>query len=310
VSVETTIVIPAYNESARLAAGYARLSDTLEAMGPERTEVVIVDDGSSDDTMAVAGQVYGHLPHWRVVQQPVNRGKGAAVRLGISVATGARVLATDADLSIRPRDFPALVGALDDCDIAAGSRIHEGHPGYNSLLRTVAGRAFNWLVRHYTGTKLRDTQCGAKGYRLGPARVLGLYGFYERFVYDAEMLYLAQRLGLVVRPVEVTWDDIAGSSVSLGRDSLQMIKDLRSFARTPYENPVVELAPDVALDEVAALAGQARLVGLALARGADDALLVLSRDGAPGGVGVAQALRGRLRTARIDELRGRRFEAV
>ncbi len=309
-SVETTIVIPAYNESARLAAGYARLSDTLDTMGPERTEVVIVDDGSRDDTMAVAGRVYGHLPHWRVVQQPVNRGKGAAVRLGISVAAGARVLATDADLSIRPRHFPALVAALDDCDIAAGSRVNNDHSGYNSLVRTAAARTFNRLVRHYTGTALRDTQCGAKGYRLGPARVLGLYGFYDRFVYDAEMLFLASRLGLVVHPIEVTWDDIAGSSVHLGRDSIQMFKDLRSFARTPYENPVVELTPDVELDRVSELARQARLVGLALARGTDDAVLVLGRDGAPGGAGVAQALGGRLRTARIDELRGRSFEAV
>ena len=103
----------------------------------------------------------------------------------------------------------------------------------------------------------------------------------------------------MVHPIEVTWDDIAGSSVHLGRDSLQMIKDLRSFARTPYENPVVS-PPRRRVDRVSELARQARLVGLALARGTDDAVLVLGRDGAPGGAGVAQALGGRLRTARID----------
>jgi dolichyl-phosphate beta-glucosyltransferase len=309
VTVETTIVIPAYNESKRLAAGYERLAGVLEAMGPERTEVVVVDDGSSDATMRVAHAVYGHLPHARFLQQPVNRGKGAAVRLGISVALGANVIATDADLSIRPRHFPEIVAALATCDVAPGSRVQGGHITYDSALRTWAGKVFNRLVRHYTGTTLRDTQCGAKGFRLGPARVLGLLGFYDRFIYDAEMLYLAERLGLRVRPVEVTWDDVAGSSLRVGRDSLQMIRDLRSFRRTRYENPVVVLARDVAVD-IAPLARQARLVGLAVARGADDALLVLARDGSLGGVSLAEALGGRLRTAGLDELRGRTFEAV
>ena len=89
--------------------------------------------------------------------------------------------------------------------------------------------------------RLRDTQCGCKGFQLGPARILSLLGFYDRFIYDAEMLYLADQLGLSITPIDVTWDDIAGSSVRVGRDSLQMIRDLRSFSRTHYENPVVEL---------------------------------------------------------------------
>jgi dolichyl-phosphate beta-glucosyltransferase len=310
VAVTTSLVIPAYNEAKRLAAGYERLRGALASMDPEHTQVVIVDDGSSDDTLAVARQVYGHLPHARFVQQPVNRGKGAAVRLGISVAEGARVLATDADLSIRPQHFPDLLAALADCDVAPGSRVHEGHITYDSFVRTTAGKVFNLLVRHYTNTTLRDTQCGAKAFRLGPARVLGLLGFYDRFSYDAELLFLAQRLGLDVRPVHVTWDDVAGSSVRVGRDSLQMIRDLRSMRHTRYENPVVELARGVDVTEIAPLARQARIGGLAVARGADDDLLVLARDGAVGGAGVAEALGARLRIAGLDELRGRSFEAV
>lgn len=306
----TSIVIPAYNEARRLGAGYDRLRDVLEAMDPERTEVVVVDDGSADDTLLVAHQVYGHLPHTRFVRQPINKGKGAAVRLGIGVALGERVIATDADLSIRPQHFPELLAALEHADIAPGSRLKEGSNAYVSPLRTVAARVFNVLVRHYTGTTLRDTQCGAKAYRRGPARVLGLLGHYERFIYDAENLYLAGRLGLSVRPVPVTWDDVVGSSVRVGRDSLQMIRDLRSFSRTRYENPAVELRADVDLAAVADAARATRLSGLALARGDADALLVLGRDGAVGGVGVAEALGGHLRTTSLDELRGRSFEAV
>ncbi len=309
-AVATSLVIPAYNESARLAAGFERLRDVLDAMDPERTEVVVVDDGSRDDTLRVAHEVYGHLPHTRFVQQPVNRGKGAALRLGISVAVGDKVVTSDADLSIRPRHFPEFLAALAACDVAPGSRVKEGSSAYESPLRTVAGKTFNLLVRHYTGTKMRDTQCGAKGFRLGPARVLGLLGFFDRFVFDAEMLYLAARLDITVCPVDVTWDDVAGSTVRVGRDSLQMVRDLRTIRHTRYENPVVELAGDVDVTEVASHARQARLVGLALARGAIDTLVVLPRDGALGGVSLADALGGRLRTTRPEELRGRTFEAV
>jgi dolichyl-phosphate beta-glucosyltransferase len=310
VTVTTSLVIPAYNESKRLAAGYERLRDVLTTMDPEMTEVIVVDDGSSDDTLGVAREVYGRLPHARFVQQPVNRGKGAAVRLGVSVAVGANVIATDADLSIRPQHFPDLVAALATCDVAPGSRVHGRNVTYDSLVRTTAGRVFNLLVRHYTGTTLRDTQCGAKGFRLGSARMLGLLGFYDRFSYDAEMLFLARRLGLTVRPVPVTWDDVAGSTVRVGRESPKMIWDLRSIRHLRYQNPVVELARDVAVTEIAPLAVQARIGGLVVARGAGDDLLVLARDDAMGGAGVAEALGARLRVAGLDELRGRTFEAV
>ncbi len=253
-TITTSLVIPAYNESRRLAAGFERLRPVLDDMGPEQIEVVVVDDGSSDDTLQVAHAVYGHLPHVRFVQQPQNRGKGAAVRLGISVASAPFVISTDADLSIRPVHLPEFVVALRDSPIVPGSRDQDTVDGYDTLLRTFASRTFNRLVRHFTGTTLRDTQCGCKGFRLGPARILGLLGFYDRFVYDAEMLYLADQLGIAIRPIPVTWDDIAGSTVHVGRDSIQMIRDLRTLRRRRYENPVVELAVDVevrALDEAA-----------------------------------------------------------
>jgi dolichyl-phosphate beta-glucosyltransferase len=279
-------------------------------MGPEQTQVIVVDDGSSDDTMQVAHDVYGHLPHALFVQQPHNRGKGAAVRLGIAVASAPLVIATDADLSIRPIHLPEIVVALGDDQLVPGSRDTDTADGYDTFLRTFAGRVFNRLVRHYTGTKLRDTQCGCKGFQLGPARILGLLGFYDRFVYDAEMLYLADQLGITTRPIPVTWDDIPGSTVHIGRDSLQMIRDLRSLKQRHYENPVVVLAPDVDVTAVDDAARASRIQGLVIARGAESALVVLPRDGAVGGVGIASALGGSLRTADLAELRGRTFDAV
>jgi dolichyl-phosphate beta-glucosyltransferase len=309
-TVTTSIVIPAYNESLRLAAGFERLRPVLEELGVEQTEVIVVDDGSSDDTMNAAHAVFGHLPHTLFVRQPVNKGKGAAVKLGISVAQGQYVIATDADMSIRPLHFPDIVAALAQSPLVPGSRVHEGAMDYESLLRNVAGRVFNRLVRHYTGTTLRDTQCGCKGFQLGPARLLGLLGFYDRFIYDAEMLYLADQLGLGIAPINVTWDDISGSSVRVGRDSLQMIRDLRSFRRTQYRNPVVKLPRNVDVDAIRKAARETRVQGLVVARGPLDSLLVLPRDGALGGAGIAAALEGTLGTAGIAELRGRTYEAV
>ena len=309
-TVATSIVIPAYNEALRLAAGFERVAPVLEQLGPDQLEVIVVDDGSSDDTLRVAHQVYGHLPHTLFVQQPVNRGKGAAVRLGIAVARGERVIATDADMSIRPEHFPAILAALAAHPLVPGSRVHEGEIAYDSLLRTLAGKVFNRLVRHYTGTTLRDTQCGCKGFQLAPARLLSLLGFYDRFIYDAEMLYLADQLDIEVTPINVTWDDITGSSVNVGRDSLQMIRDLRSFRRTRYENPVVRVARTTDVEAVRTLARQARVQGLVLARGALDSLVVLPRDGALAGTSIAEGLAGTLATAGLADLRGRTYEAV
>jgi dolichyl-phosphate beta-glucosyltransferase len=309
-TVTVSIIIPAYNESLRLANGFERLRPILEQLGLTSTEVIIVDDGSSDDTLHVAHEIYGHLPERLFVQQPHNIGKGAAVRLGIALARGEMVIVADADMAIRPAYFPLILEALANAPLAPGSRTSQGRINYDSALRTVAGGIFHRLVRHYAGTKVRDTQCGCKGFRLGPARLLALMGMVNRFAYDAEMFYLAEQLGLVVTPVTVQWDDIEGSSVNVSRTSLNVLSDLRHLSRTRYENPVIELDPGVDATTVRDASRQARLQGLVLARGADFDMLVLPRDGALGGLSVAAALDGHLRTAELHEFRDRLLEAV
>src|SRR5579863_7946408 len=137
-TLSTSLVIPAYNESLRLSAGFERLRPVLDEMGPDHVEVIVVDDGSRDDTMQVAHDVYGHLPHVVFVQQPQNRGKGAAVRLGISVASAPLVIATDADLSIRPIHLPEFVVALRDTALVPGSREQDHNDGYDTFVRTIA----------------------------------------------------------------------------------------------------------------------------------------------------------------------------
>lgn len=308
--IRTSIIIPAYNEASRLSSGFERLRPILEELDPDDTEVIVVDDGSNDNTMRAASELYGNLAHTQFIQQPVNRGKGAAVRLGIAVAHGDNLIAADADMSINPRHFIEILAALGHSELAPGSRVDQGHINYDSPIRTWAGKVFSRLARHYSGTTLRDTQCGCKGFQRGPARLLGLLGMIDGFTFDAEMFFLANQLALTVTPVKVTWDDVSGSSVRIGRDTIAMVRDLRALPRTRYANPVVELPHDVLIGDIAVSARQTRVRGLCLARAQENALLVLPRDGSLAGLGIAEALHGTLRTAHLNELRDRTYEAV
>ena len=287
-----------------MADGFARLAPVLDDLGAD-TEVVIVDDGSSDNTMAAAREVYGHLAHLLVVRQEPNLGKGAAVRLGLGLAGGARVLVADADMAINPRHFPDMLATLDDVDVAPGSRVEGRRVRYDSFVRNLASDAFHFLVHHYTGLTLRDTQCGAKAFRAGPARLLALLATTNGFAYDAEMLSLALRLDLTIRPVSVTWDDVSGSTVNVGSDAIAMIRDLRRLSRHDYQNPAVEVGLDVDPADLSSAMAEVRAHGLVLARGTANGVVVLPRDGALTGAGIAAAVGGRLRTTDLAELRGR-----
>lgn len=305
-----SIVIPAFNEASRLEAGFQRVASIVDALGAADLEVVVVDDGSTDDTGPRAARVYGDLPHASVVRHEHNRGKGAAVRTGFTMARGEHVVVCDADMAIDPRHIPDLIAALATADIAVGSRNLNGTIHYDSRLRTVAGGAFNALVRREVGTDLRDTQCGFKGYRLGVARLLGALSTVDRFAFDVEALMLAHRLDLRVTPVTVTWDDVDGSSINVVRDSVRMIRDILSLRSRPYEVPVITTSADVDAVVVRSSAVASRLGGLCLARGSDDCLIVLPRNGAVGAIDVARAVGGSIGVAGTDRLRGRRLEGV
>ena len=308
--LELSLVIPAFNEADRLAEGFERLRPVLEVLDPTTLEVIVVDDGSSDDTMQRAHEVYGHLEHARFVQQPANLGKGAALRLGVGLATGTSVVTIDADMAIDPTQLPLFLTSLRDSAFVPGSRAIKGHINYDARLRTWAGEVFNRLVRHYTGTTQRDTQCGCKGFQLGTARLLALLAMVDGFAFDVELFFLADRLELSVRPLLVTWSDVEGSSVQPVRVARAMLRDIRALATTRYENPVVALDSAVTAEEVAVIAARARLHGVVLARGKEDTLLVVGRNDALGAASVATGLHGVLRTVGLDELRGREYEAV
>ena len=309
-TITTSIIIPAYNEEARLARGFARLSPVLNELGATNTEVIFIDDGSTDATLKIAHDLYGGLPEKLLMQQPKNLGKGAAVRLGIAVAQGDNIIVADADMAINPVQMPQMITLLQTHAVVPGSRTVNGKIEYDSALRSIAGSAFSKMVKHYTGTTLRDTQCGFKGFQRGTARVLAALAMIDGFAYDAEFFYLARLLEIDIEPLTVTWDDVRGSSVKLGSDSRKMLHDLRDLSKTEYENPIVELPKDIEVSAVSDAARKARVQGLALARGETNTLVVLPRDGSLGGLGIAATLNGTLRIAGVGELKNRTYEAV
>jgi Glycosyl transferase family 2 len=228
-TLELTIVVPAFNEAHRLAEGMKRFDAAVGdgAVDLERTEVVVIDDGSADGTTATARSLLSALPHHRVVRLPENRGKGAAVRTGVGVARSRHVAFMDADMAIDPRAIPQLISGLDTNDLVVGSRaLPDSMVESTYAIRSVMGRLFNRLVTTGTGLGLEDTQCGFKAFRTPVARLLFHLVRIDRFAFDVEILTRARRLGMRIGEVPVQWRHVFGSSVHPLHDSIAMLSDV------------------------------------------------------------------------------------
>ncbi len=310
-AIRLSIIIPAHNEGARLEEGLSRLFPVIDSLGRDAVEVIVIDDGSSDDTGLRASQLLASLPHSLVVKMEQNGGKGAALKLGVSIALGEQIIITDADTAINPSQIPNLLADLTGADMAVGTRAINGAIRYDSVLRTLAGSQFNRLVRRWTTTTVRDTQCGFKGFHAPIARLFAIFGQVDGFAFDAEWLYLANRLGLNVATTFVTWDDVAGSTVSLGRHAWRMLRDIRDVPKTSYRTVVVRVDKGaVNAEAVATACKQSRIQGVVLAHSATQDIVVLPRDGAPGALGIAKVCGGEMGLMSIDELRGCSFEVL
>lgn len=224
----TTLIVPAYNEGDRLATGFARLQRAADEgrIDFDDLRLLYIDDGSTDDTAAVAASLVAGLPHGEVLVRGANRGKGAAVRAGVAATTTERLVFTDADMAIDPRQIPTLLAALAQAPIAVGSRTVQGHIDYGSWLRTRAGRTFNRIVRSVSSVELRDTQCGFKAMSTPHAKVLFSLTGIDGFAFDVEVLSRARLLDWAVAEVPVSWSDVGGSHVRLAADSITMLRDL------------------------------------------------------------------------------------
>jgi dolichyl-phosphate beta-glucosyltransferase len=229
-SPDLSIVIPAYNEQARLLPTLERITRYFGGRGLDY-EVVVVDDGSRDQTLEIARQFAAQDRRIKVLHNVRNRGKGGAVRRGVAAARGRLVLFTDSDLSTPIEEFEKLNARLEADDrlgvvIASravpGAELVQHQPWY----REVMGKTFNLLVRWLVLSGVRDTQCGFKLYRRDVARSAFRKMTILGFGFDVEVLYLARKGGARIEEVPVIWANALGSKVSPLRDSLRMFGDL------------------------------------------------------------------------------------
>jgi dolichyl-phosphate beta-glucosyltransferase len=225
-----SIVLPCLDEADRLPG---TLAAYLAHFPPSRAEVelIVVDDGSTDGTSAIADQIAAADPRVRVVRTPRNHGKGYAVRVGVQAAQGELVVFTDADGSYGPDQLERVVAALDRAPVAIGARLGAQQPGAGSLLRRLASPVFNRVMRLLLGLPFSDTQCGLKGFRRGAAEAVFRRARVDGFAFDAEALLVAGRLGLEVVEVPVTAEERQGSKVRLRGDALRMLADVWKVRR-------------------------------------------------------------------------------
>ncbi len=228
---DLSIVIPAYNEAKRLPQTLGRVRDWVERKrtGTElECEVLVVDDGSQDDTAEVVREWQSRIAGLRLVPNGTNHGKGYSVRHGMLEARGVIALFSDADLSAPIDEADKLLAALGEADIALGSRAVDRSliEIHQSQARELAGRAFNLVVRWMTGAPFLDTQCGFKAFRMSRARVIFEQQRIEDFGFDPELLFLARRHGLKAVEIGVRWAHDPGTKVHMLRDSLRMFWDL------------------------------------------------------------------------------------
>jgi dolichyl-phosphate beta-glucosyltransferase len=232
--VALSIIIPAYNEGMRLEAGISRLHAAIDAgaIDAETTEFVVVDDGSTDDTTALARALFESYPHVQHVRLARNRGKGGAVRAGVAVATAPIIIFADADMAIDPAQTPQFVDALRQASLAIGSRSASGASvDRPSLRRSLMNRSFNRLVNALTHVDLDDTQCGFKAFRAPAAKLLFHCSVTERFAFDVEVLSLARKLGLTIAQVPVRWLRVQGSQIRPWTDARSMAGDVVKAGR-------------------------------------------------------------------------------
>ena len=214
---DLTLVLPAYNEAMRIGSALDELLAYLH--GQERSvEIIVVDDGSTDDTVSIVRArpeaVDTARPITLNVLQVPHAGKGSAVRSGMLAATGALVVFADADMATPPDQLPKLIDALERADVALGSRIQPDGSDMRAsqpMFRRALGRAFHLLAAVWVSGPVRDTQCGFKGFRADASRALFERQRTTGIVFDVELIYLARRLGYRIAIVPIRWEDKRGS---------------------------------------------------------------------------------------------------
>jgi dolichyl-phosphate beta-glucosyltransferase len=233
---DISIVIPAYNESERLGAPLKTVLDFISSTGTS-AEVIVVDDGSGDDTASVAETTFATAPNVAasVIRYEQNRGKGFAVKTGLMAAKGDVGLFTDADLSTPIQEMSKLVGPIQngEFDVTFGSRALDRSliGTHQPWRREQGGRVVNLIIKTMSGLPFHDTQCGFKAFNMSKFRPLLDVMTVDRFGFDVEFLFVANYHRLRLSEIPVRWNDVAGSKVSAFRDTRRMISELAQIRR-------------------------------------------------------------------------------
>lgn len=259
-SLALSVIIPAYNEAARLDKTLEKVIAYLNEYDGE-TELIVVDDGSQDRTAEVARHAFAHAGRVeaRVIRYEQNRGKGYAVRTGLLAARAPVALFSDADLSTPISETPKVVAPIQngDYDLVFGSRALDRRliGVRQPWRREQGGRIFNLIVRLATGLPFWDTQCGFKAFRMSVCRPIIEAATVDRFGFDVELLFVAHRAGLRLLERAVRWDHNEGSKVNVARDSLRMLDEVRAIRRNAragiYDEAMARARAQAASDRLA-----------------------------------------------------------
>jgi dolichyl-phosphate beta-glucosyltransferase len=233
--VDLSVVIPAHNEATRILPHLRSIAEYLSSQR-RSYEIIVVDDGSLDETATVVREYAGHQSSVRLIQLPTCVGKGGAVRHGMLTAKGRLQLFTDADGATAITELARLEQAVaSGADVAIGSRsLASRLPGYTihaSLYRIILGNLFNSVVQHSGIRGITDTQCGFKLFRQAVATDLFRVSSINGYGFDLELLYVAQQRGYRIVEIPVNWSDQPGSKVRVLRDGLAMLYELAVIRR-------------------------------------------------------------------------------
>lgn len=227
-SPELSIIIPAYNEEALIVSTLNCLQAYLLAR-PDNFEIIVVDDGSQDKSVELVQQFQKLNKDVRLLVNQQNMGKGFSIQRGVLESRGQIIIFTDADLPYKLEAIEGFLQALrNGCDLAVGSRVLPGSEVKGvPFLRYAAGQIFSWMVQAVLFQGLPDTQCGFKSFRAGAAKEIFRRLTIGGFGFDVEMLFIARKLKLTVRPVPVQMiEHRQRSRVRLFVDSLKMFANL------------------------------------------------------------------------------------
>jgi dolichyl-phosphate beta-glucosyltransferase len=232
--MKLSVIIPAFNEAERLPSTLEEAYSWLTEQLADSFEIIVVDDGSSDETVAKTREMIASHPHLKILVQPQNHGKGAAVKRGMLEAGGDIRLFMDADHSTHIREAEKVLAAIDEgSEVVIASRQHpESDISVSqSWLREHMGKSFNFIMRSIVGLKMEDTQCGFKAFTAKAAKDIFSRQKLEGFSFDVELLFLASKLGYSIAEIPVEWINEPNSRVRMIADPVLMFADVIRIRR-------------------------------------------------------------------------------